>query len=44
MKNLPHAHIIEQNYVFFIYGGHFEYFKLLKGGNMPPTLNISTGV
>ena len=22
-------------YVFHIYGGHFEYFKLLQGGNMP---------
>ena len=28
-------------YVFHICGGHFEYFKLLKGGNVPPTWNCS---
>ena len=27
--------------VFHICGGHFEYFKLLKGGNVPPTWNCS---
>ena len=30
-------------YAFHIYGGHFEYFKLFKGGNMPPTWNCSLG-
>ena len=29
--------------IFHIYGGHFEYFKSLKGGNMPPTWNCSMG-
>ena len=45
MQNIPISHTIEHNYVFFlhIYGGHFEYFKLLKGGNMPPTWNCSLG-
>ena len=28
-------------YVFHICGGHFEYFKFLKGGNVPPTWNCS---
>ena len=37
-QNLPSVHIIEQKYVFFYnYGGHFEYLKYLKGGNMPHT-------
>ena len=35
--------VIEQNFVFHIYGGHFEYFKLLKGGNIPPTWKYSLG-
>ena len=43
MQNLSHAHIIEQHYYFYIYCGHFEYFKWLKGGNMPPTWNCSLG-
>ena len=29
--------------IFYISGGHFEYFKLLEGGNMPPTWNCSLG-
>ena len=38
MQSMPNLHTIEHNYVFlYIYGGHFEYFKLLKGGNVPPT-------
>ena len=41
MQNIPNLNTIEHNYEFFftfyISGGHFEYFKLLKGDNMPPT-------
>ena len=44
MQSMANLHTIEQNYVFlYIYGSHFEYFKLLKGGNMPPTWNCSLG-
>ena len=45
MQSMPNLHTIEHNYVFlYIYGGHFEYFKLLKGGNMPPTCHPPAGL
>ena len=41
---VPNAYIIGQKYyVVHTYGGHFEYYKLLKGGNMPPTWNCKGG-
>ena len=38
---VANVYTIEQNNVFHICGGHFEYLKLLKGGNVPPTWNCS---